>query len=194
MTFAVYCTYDIDPDHCTEPKRRILTTCRQLCSLWRVPSRFLTRVCPSSPSPVRIREPQVHTSWLWHETQEIKTQVLSAHLQVYISSHPSCGVSSPKDSMNIIQKINVNDSPLCLKSLQIHCRICQASQRPYRRERAIQGCQLASCSQQHHWHILCKRSFHKISRFSHVWYKYHHQVLHMYHTTCSKAVETIQFV
>lgn len=93
---AVYITYDINPDHCTEPKRRILTTCRQFCSLWRILSRFFPRFCPSSPSAVRIREPQVYSTWLWRETQEIKTQVLSTCLQVYIFSHSPCGVSSPK--------------------------------------------------------------------------------------------------
>jgi len=91
--FVVHRTYDINPDHCTESKRRILTTCGQFCSFWRIPSWFLPRVRPSSPSAVRIREPKIHSSWLWHETQEIKTQVLSTHLQIYISSYPSCGVS-----------------------------------------------------------------------------------------------------
>lgn len=37
-------------------------TCGQFCSFWRIPSWFLPRVRPSSPSAVRIREPKIHSS------------------------------------------------------------------------------------------------------------------------------------
>lgn len=77
----MYSTIDSRDRGCLEHGDRIADTSRgQLSSHRRVCHWVPSRVCPPNPSPVRVREPEIHSCWIRHQEEKTQVQGLSVCL------------------------------------------------------------------------------------------------------------------